>query len=161
MSFSISLQKIKVKKWIKNIGSRASVWSKNKGSGPPTSRRMPIVLGTFTSSSTKFVDLSYYAQSCRDSMKALQPLVAKNARRSSSICCRWRPNNERSTLLFSLFSSFVSQNPEYAHISQRTFKSWESLCVILPEFCSKIKPQKERWNFPFILVRARSRLCRK
>ena len=54
------------------------------------SRRMPIVLGTFTSSSTKFVDLSYYAQSCRDSMKALQPLVAKNARRSSSICCRWK-----------------------------------------------------------------------
>ena len=36
-----------------------------------TSRKMPIVLGTFTSSSTKFVDLSYYAQSCRDSMKAL------------------------------------------------------------------------------------------
>ena len=88
-----------------------------------TSRRMPIVLGTFTSSSTKFVDLSYYAQSCRDSMKALQPLVAKNARRSSSICCRWRPNNERSTLLFSPFSSFVSQNREYAHISQWTFKS--------------------------------------
>ena len=45
-----------------------------------SSRRMPIVLGTFISSSTKFVDLSYYAQSCRDSMKALQPLVAKNAR---------------------------------------------------------------------------------
>ena len=54
------------------------------------SSRMPIVLGTFTSSSTKFVDLSYYVQSCRDSMKALQPLVAKNARRSSSICCRWQ-----------------------------------------------------------------------
>ena len=171
---------------------------------------MPIVLGTFTSSSIKFVDLSYYAQSCRDSMKALQPLVAKNARRSSSICCRWQTKqwtqhavggfhvtssppcwwtvNKRSLisslclstsicsfhhcylclprlrenhLLFSPFSSFVSQNREDAHISQWTFKSWESLCVILPEFCSKIKPQKERWNFPFILARARSRLCRK
>ena len=33
-----------------------------------------------------------------DSMKALQPLLAKNARRSSSICCRWL-NNECSTLL--------------------------------------------------------------
>ena len=55
-----------------------------------TSHRMPIVLGTFTSSSTKFVDLSYYAQSCRDSMKVLQPLVAKNARRSSSVCFRWQ-----------------------------------------------------------------------
>ena len=55
-----------------------------------SSRRMRIVLGTFTSSSTKFVDLSYYAQSCRDSMKALQPLVAKNARRSSSLCLRWQ-----------------------------------------------------------------------
>ena len=35
------------------------------------------------------------------------------------------------------------------------------LCFILREFCSKVKPQKERWNFPFILARARSRLCRK
>ena len=38
---------------------------------------MPIVLGSFTSSSTKFVDLSYYAQSCSDSMKALQPLLPR------------------------------------------------------------------------------------
>ena len=36
---------------------------------------MPIVLGTFTSSSRKLVDLPYYAQSCRDSMKALQLLA--------------------------------------------------------------------------------------
>ena len=31
------------------------------GKKSKTSRRMPIVLGTFTSSSTKFVDLSYHA----------------------------------------------------------------------------------------------------
>ena len=36
-----------------------------------------------------------------------------------------------------------------------------TLCFILREFCSKVKPQKERRNFPFILARARSRLCRK
>ena len=82
---------------------------------------MPVVLGTFTSSSTKLVDLSYYAQSCRDSMKALQPLVAKNARRRSSSTddvVGGKVNNECSTLLFSPFSSFVLQNREYAHISQ-------------------------------------------
>ena len=37
---------------------------------------MPIVLGTFTSSSTKFVDLSYHALLCVDAMKALQRFVA-------------------------------------------------------------------------------------
>ena len=72
--------------------------------------RMPIVLGTFTSSPTKFVDLSYYKQSCRNSMKALQPLVVKNGRRSSLICCSGKLNNECSTLLFSPSSSFISQN---------------------------------------------------
>ena len=79
---------------------------------------MAIVLATFTSSSTKFVDLSYYAQSCRDSMKALQPLVAKNAKNEAhQYVVGGKLNNERSTLLFSPFSSFVSQNREYAHIS--------------------------------------------
>ena len=63
---------------------------KFSASSSSPSSRMPIVLGTFTSSSTKLVDLSYYVQSCRDSMKALQPLVAKNARRCSLICCRWQ-----------------------------------------------------------------------
>ena len=38
-----------------------------------------LVLGTFTSSSTKFVDLSYHALLCVDSMKAPQRLVALNA----------------------------------------------------------------------------------
>ena len=57
---------------------------------PSPLRRMPIVLGTFTSSLRKLVDLPYYAQSCRDSMKALQPLVAKNGGRSWLICCRWQ-----------------------------------------------------------------------
>ena len=42
-------------------------------------RRMPIVLETFTSSSTKFVDLSYHALLCVDAMKAPQRLVALNA----------------------------------------------------------------------------------
>ena len=38
---------------------------------------MPIVLGTFTSTSTKFVvDLSYHALLCVDAMKALQRFVA-------------------------------------------------------------------------------------
>ena len=62
-------------------GERPAEWS----SGPPwwvSSRRMAIVLGTFTSSSPKLLDLSYYGQSCLDAMRALQPLVAKNARRS-------------------------------------------------------------------------------
>ena len=41
------------------------------------SQRIPIVFGTFISGSAKFVDLSYYAQSCLDARKALlQPLVA-------------------------------------------------------------------------------------
>ena len=44
-----------------------------------SSRRMPIVLGTFTSSSTKFVDLSYHALLCVDAMKVPQRLVALNA----------------------------------------------------------------------------------
>ena len=38
---------------------------------------MPIVLGTFTSSSAKFeVDLSYHALLCVDAMKALHRFVA-------------------------------------------------------------------------------------
>ena len=40
---------------------------------------MPIVLETFTSSSTKFVDLSYHALLCVDAMKMRQRLVALNA----------------------------------------------------------------------------------
>ena len=40
------------------------------------SQRIPIVFGTFISGSAKFVDLSYYAQSCLDARKALHPLVA-------------------------------------------------------------------------------------
>ena len=52
-----------------------------------SSRRMPIVLGTFASSSKKFVDLSYYVQSSRDSMKARQRLVAKIARRNAVCYC--------------------------------------------------------------------------
>ena len=42
--------------------------SRVTGVGPPElpSRRMPIVLGTFTSSSRKLVDLSYRALLCRD-----------------------------------------------------------------------------------------------
>lgn len=44
-----------------------------------TSRRMSIVLETFTSTSTKFVDLSYHALLSVDAMKALQRLVALNA----------------------------------------------------------------------------------
>ena len=55
-----------------------------------SSRRMPIVLGTFTSSSTKFVDLSYHALLCVDAMKALQRLVALNALGCSLIWCRWQ-----------------------------------------------------------------------
>ena len=40
------------------------------------SLRMPIVLGTFTSGSpAKFVNVSYYVQSCLDGMKALRPLA--------------------------------------------------------------------------------------
>ena len=42
-------------------------------------RRMPIVLETFTSSSTKFVDLSYHALLCVDAMKMPQRLLALNA----------------------------------------------------------------------------------
>ena len=77
-------------------------------SGPPwwvSSRRMAIVLGTFTSSSPKLLDLSYYGQSCLDAMRALQPLVAKNARRSLLIWC-WCKTKQCSTLL--LFSPFCS-----------------------------------------------------
>ena len=48
-------------------------------------------------------------------------------------------NNERSTLLFSPFSSFVSQNREYAHISQWTFKSWEYIHFAL--FCGNFVTQ--------------------
>ena len=43
------------------------------------SRRMPIVLGTFTSSPTKFV-----------AYESASALVAKNARRNSLICCWWQ-----------------------------------------------------------------------
>ena len=82
------------------------------------SRRMPIVLGTFTSSSTKFVDLSYYAQSCRDAMKARQPWLPRMHDEAHQYVEGGKLNNECSTLLFSPFGSFVSQNREYAHISQ-------------------------------------------
>jgi len=44
------------------------------------SLRMPIVLGTFTSSSRKFVDLSYRALLFIDAKKELNSLVAMNAR---------------------------------------------------------------------------------
>ena len=118
---------------------------------------MPIVLGTFTFSSTKFIDCCIIAETLWKRFNHCLPRMHDEAHQH---VVGGKLNNERSTLLFSPFSSFVSQNREYAHISQWTFKSWESLCVILPEFCSKIKPQKERWNFPFILARARSRLCR-
>ena len=121
---------------------------------------MSIVLGTFTSSSTKFVDLSYY---CRDSMKALQPLFAKNARRSSSTCCRRQTKQwTKHTIVFSfqLFCFAKSRICAYFTVNVQIMRI-HALCFILREFCSKIKPQKERWNFPFILARARSRLCHK
>ena len=124
---------------------------------------MPIVLGTLTCSSTKFVDLSYYAQSCRDSMKALQPLVAKNARRSSSICCGWQTKQWMQHAIVSPFSSVCFAKSlicAYFTVNAQIMRI-HTLCFILREFCSKVKPQKERWNFPFILARARSRLSRK
>ena len=62
---------------------------------------MPIVLGSFTSSSTKFVDLSYYAQSCSDSMKALQPLLPRMHDEAHQYVVGGKLNNECSTLLFS------------------------------------------------------------
>ena len=52
-----------------------------------SSSRMPIVLVTFTSSSPTFVYLPYYVQSRLDATKALQPLVAKNARRCLLTSC--------------------------------------------------------------------------
>ena len=124
---------------------------------------MPIVLRTSTSSSTKFVDLSYYVQSRRDSMKVLQPLVAKNARWSSSICCRWQTKQwmqQAIVFSFSLFCFAKLRICAYFTVKVQIMRI-HTLCFILREFCSKVKPQKERWNFPFILARARSRLCRK
>ena len=54
-------------------------------------------------------------------------------------------NNECSTLLFSPFSSFVSQNREYAHISQWTFKSWEYIhfALFCGNFVQKLNHRKK------------------
>ena len=51
-------------------------------------------------------------------MKALQPLVATNARRKVANGMTFGAATKGGKLLFSPFSSFVSQNREYAHISQ-------------------------------------------
>lgn len=60
----------------------------------------------------------------------------------SSFHCK--VNNEYSTL-FSPFSSFVSENCEYAHIAQWPFK-YKHFALFCGNFiCSKVKPQKERW----------------
>ena len=121
------------------------------------SHRMPIVLGTFTSSSTKFVDLSYYAQSCRDSMKALQPLVAKNARQSSLICCRWQTKqwmqHAYCFLLLALLFRKIA-NMRIFH-SERSNPENTYTLLYFAGILFKGKLQKEIWNFPFILARAR------
>ena len=96
-------------------------------------------------------------------MKALQPLFAKNARRSSSTCCRRQTKQwTQHTIVFSfqLFCFAKSRICAYFTVNVQIIRI-HALCFILREFCSKIKPQKERWNFPFILARARSRLCHK
>ena len=95
-------------------------------------------------------------------MKALQPLFAKNARRSSSTCCsRQTKQWTQHTIVFSfqLFCFAKSRICAYFTVNVQIIRI-HALCFILREFCSKIKPQKERWNVPFILARARSRLCR-
>ena len=96
-------------------------------------------------------------------MKALQPLFARNARRSSSTCCRRQTKQwTQHTIVFSfqLFCFAKSRICAYFTVNVQIIRI-HALCFILREFCSKIKPQKERWNFPFILARARSRLCHK
>ena len=88
-------------------------------------------LGTFTSSSTKFVDLSTDAQPCIDAMKYDEG---------------GKLNNDYSTLLFSPSSSLVLQNRSYEHISLWTLITL--LCCTLREF-------------PFVLAPSRFWLCRK
>ena len=54
-----------------------------------------------SSSSTKFVDLSYHALLCVDVMKALQRLVALNALGCSLIWCRWQTTKKAVRYRFS------------------------------------------------------------
>ena len=56
----------------------------------------------------KFIDLSYYAQSCLDAMRALQHCLPRMHDDDHWYDVGGKLNNECSTLLFSPFNSFVS-----------------------------------------------------
>ena len=115
---------------------------------------MSIVLGTFTPTSLKFVDLSHHAQSWLDALKALQPLAAKNARRCSLIWWRWQTKQCKwHAIVFfpQLFCFANSRICAYFKVNVNNIALFCGNCV-----CSKVKT-KGKMKFPFISARARAR----
>ena len=116
--------------------------------------RKSIVLGTFTPTSLKFVDLSHHAQSWLDALKALQPLAAKNGRRCSLIWWRWQTKQWKwHAIVFfpQLFCFANSRICAYFKVNVNNIALFCGNCV-----CSKVKT-KGKMKFPFISARARAR----